>query len=188
MQQNPAEALLEIQRLQRHTNSILRHISFPCMLFGALMVLGTGIGMAFGGAANGMYWLLAGPTGAVFTGLYYHRRETKLGVTVNPVPWIGTSVALMAGCIATGFGGATLDVPVLSSLGPLLCISAGYLVFGRLAGSRLLQVSAAVLSMAVLAMWVMGATEQIWFAASGLYGAVTFIIGLLHRGQEVQVP
>ncbi len=187
MQQNPAEALREIEQLRIHTHKILNHFSFPAMLFGALMVVDAIIGNFFGGFAAGMFWVVAGPLGGALTGLYYHRTEARLGAETNPVPWVATAFALMVGCFAAGFGGAALELPVVSTLGPLLCISAAYLVFGRLAGSTLLSVSAVILAFAVLGMWLFGAQEQTAMIGTGLYGAATFVIGLINRRNEVRV-
>ncbi len=187
MQQNPADLLREIEQLRSRTNQVLNHFSFPCMLFGALMVMGAVIGLMAGGDRAGIFWAVAGPLGGVATGLYYWRRESKLGVIDNPGPWIAMSLGIMVGCFATGFGGAALNLPVVSTLGPLLCISAGYLVFGRLAHSTALSVSAVALAIAVIGMWLTGAPDAAGHIGSAMYGAVTFFIGLMHRRQEVQV-
>jgi hypothetical protein len=187
MQQNPAEALREIEQLRSRTHRQINHFSFPLMLFGALMVVDAAIGMAFGGLAAGLFWVVAGPGGGAATGIYYHRRESKLGVETNPMPIIATAVAMMVGCFAAGFGGAALDLPVLSTLGPMFCISAGYLMFGRLVDSMSLQMSAVFLAIVVLLMWLFGSPEQTAGIGTGLYGAVTFVIGLFNRRNEVKV-
>ena len=187
MQQNPAEALREIEQLRARTHKQLNHFSFPLMLFGALMVVDAAIGIAFGGLPAGLFWIVAGPAGGAATGIYYYRREMKLGVESNPTPIIATAVAMMIGCFAAGFGGAALELPVLSNLGPMFCISAGYLMFGRLVDSMSLSISAVCLAIVVLLMWLFGSPEQTAGLGTGLYGAVTFVIGLLNRRHEVKV-
>lgn len=188
MQQNPAEALREIDQLRNRTNEALNHFSFPCMLFGALMVIGAVIGGLAGGIAAGIFWAVAGPLGGAATGMYYYRRESKLGAQTNPAPWIVTSLAIMVGCIVTGFGGANLGLPAVSALGPLLCIAAGYVAFGKIARSLSLSISAVFLAVAVVTMYLSGAnSDQIAIAGSALYGTVTFVIGLMNRRNEVRV-
>jgi hypothetical protein len=188
MQQNPAETLREIDQLRGRTHKVLNHFSFPCILFGALMVISAAVGLVAGGLATGIFWMVAGPVGGAVTGLYYRRRERALGVETSPRAWIVTSVAILIGCMSAGFGGAALDLPMLSALGPLLCISAGYLVFGRLSNSTSLSVSAVVLAIVVVAMWLTGAGEQVGSVGTALYGVVLFTIGLMNRRTEVWAP
>lgn len=187
MQQNPAEALREIEQLRSRTHRQINHFSFPLILFGALMVIDAAVGIAFGGRSAGLFWIVAGPAGGAATGFYYHRRESKLGVESNATPIIATAVVMMVGCFAAGFGGAALDLPVLSTLGPMFCISAGYLMFGRLVDSISLQMSAVVLAIAVLLMWLFGSPEQTAMIGTGLYGAAILVIGLVNRRREVKV-
>lgn len=185
MQQNPAETLRDIESIRIRTQQQLNHFWFPLMLFGALSIVSAVVGAAYGGPAVGMFWLVAGPLGGAATGLYYHKRESRLGVETNPVPWIATAAGIMVGCFATGFGGGALDMPALSTLGPLLSIAAGYLIFGRLARSMAISLSAAFLALAVLVMWLLGTPEVTSQIGAALYGALTFVIGLVSRRREV---
>lgn len=187
MSSEPAQTLQAVELVRSRTNEILHHFSFPCMVFGAAMVIGAVIGLIAGGAVAGRFWIIAGPAGGIATAVYYARRESRIGATSNAAPWVVTSLVIMAGCLGTGFGGAALNLPVLSMFGPLLFISGGYLVFGRLAQSPALSVSAAILTLTVLVAWLAGANEQTGHIVSGLYGVVTFGIGFLNRRNEVRV-
>ncbi|CAN5882789.1 hypothetical protein BH23ACT12_BH23ACT12_06650 [soil metagenome] len=142
MHQNPAEALRDIEQIRSRTQQQLNQFWFPLMLFGALAVISSIVGAVYGGFAAGMFWLVAGPLGGAATSFYCYKREARFGVETNPAPWIATSVGIMVGCFATAYGGAALELLILSTLGPLLTISAGYLVFGRLARSMAVSVSA----------------------------------------------
>jgi len=185
MQQNPAETLRDIELIRTRTQQQLNHFWFPLMLFGGLSMVSAVVGAVYGGPAVGMFWLIFGPLGGAATGLYYHKRESRLGVETNPVPWIATAIGIMVGCFASGYGGGVLDLPVLSTLGPLLSIAAGYLIFGRLARSMAISVSAVVLAIAVLVMWLLGTPEVTSQIGAALYGALTFFIGFVSRRREV---
>ncbi|HEX2180549.1 MAG TPA: hypothetical protein VHL54_13740 [Actinomycetota bacterium] len=187
MQQNPAEALREIDQVRNRTHNVLRHSSFPCMLFGALMLAGALISGLAGGLAGGIFWAVAGPVAGAATAIHYQRREHRLGVETNPMPWFATGLGVLIGCVVTGFGGAALELPAVSTLGPLLCIAAGYLVFGRVAGSLSLSISAVVLAAAVVALWLSGVDpDPLATTGNAAYGVVTFAIGLVNRRHEVR--
>lgn len=184
MQQNPAEALREIEQLRTRTQQQLDAFWFPLMLFGALTVISAIVGAVYGGVASGMFWLVAGPLGGAATGFHYYKRESRLGVESNPVPWIATAVGIMVGCFATGFAGGSLELPALSTLGPLLTISAGYLIFGRLAHSMTVSVAAVLLGLAVVVMWLAGLGERTAGYGAAVFGIVTFGIGVTSRRRD----
>lgn len=188
MQQNPAEALREIEQLRNRTHQQLDAFWFPLMLFGALAVVSSFVGAVYGGFAAGMFWLVAGPLGGIATGFYYDKRESRLGVESNPVPWIATSVGVMVGCFVTGFAGGSLELPVLSTLGPLLTISVGYLVFGRLAHNMRVSVVAVLIGLAVVVMWLAGLGERTASYGAALFGIVTFGIGVASRRRDAGAP
>ncbi len=184
MQQNPAEALRDIEHLRNRTQQQLNAFWFPLMLFGALSVVSSIVGALYGGFAGGIFWLVAGPLGGAATSFYYYKRESRLGVESNPFPWIATAVGVMVGCFATAFGGASLELPVLSTLGPLLTISAGYLIFGRLAHSPMVSVAAVLLGLTVVVMWLAGMGDQTASYGTALFGVVTFGIGVASRRRD----
>ncbi|MGQ0680466.1 MAG: hypothetical protein ACT4OM_12570 [Actinomycetota bacterium] len=188
MSKDPAAMLGEIDRLSRRTNNLLNPIAMPSILFGTLMVISAGIGAFAGGQALGWFWMVAGPLGGTATAWYYHRREDRLGFQTNPLPWVATAVLVMVGCVAAGLGGEFLSNQALSALGPLLVISAGYSVFGRLGRSRPVQGSAVALGLAVLAMWALGVTSvSAASAVTAVYGFVILMIGAASRRSEENV-
>lgn len=173
------ETLAELRRLRRRTRGTLRSVWFPLVLFGALSIVSAPF-YAIGGAAVGVFWLLAAPAGIVVTSRYFHRRERRLGLEGAAAPYVATGIAMALAAWLTGALGGGGDV---STYGPPLAIAAGTLVFAALDRSaQLAAVAAALLAVA-------GAVALAGLDSPGPLLAVSFgagylIAGLLFRRDE----
>lgn len=136
--QEVSAALASVDRVRERTRSDLRSSWFPLVLFGSLTVLSGILSLAYGPVVFAPFWAVAGPLGGILTGAYYVRRQQRKGVLEPSARYVVLAVALMAGCFATGWGGAALGIWQMSVVGPYLVVSAAYVLFAIFEHSPLL--------------------------------------------------
>jgi hypothetical protein len=183
MATDPTKSLLsEIGRLRRRTRADLQGIWFPLVLFGALSMASALVALRFGGVPLGLFWVVAAPAGSAVTAVYYRRRARRIGLEAPATPYVITAAVLVLGAFLTGGLGGALGVATVSALGPPLCVSAGYLLFARLAHSWGLAAVAIALSALTVAIGIakMPADQATWSLAM-VYGAVFVGTGLFFR-------
>jgi hypothetical protein len=183
-----AGTLQEIEALRNRTRSTLGDIWVPCVIFGALMMIGEMVDRLVGGAgaAPAIFWALLGPVGGSLTASYYRRRDHRLGAERRMLPYVVTAVAMIVGTVGMVFLGTALGIEKLAAVGALMVVAAGYLVFARLSRSTMLSVTSVGLALAVLAMWAVGlGSSQIGFVGNELYGLALLVVGLLNRPRRM---
>lgn len=183
--EHPHILLHDVERLRQRTRSHLQAIWFPLVVFGGLSMMSAAVAWRFGGPSLGVFWLAAAPAGSVVTAVFYRRREHRIGLEAPPAPYVVAAIGIILGAFLTGGLGGALGAAAVSAIGPPLCVSAGYLVFARLARSRGLAVVAGVLAVLTLtlaaahvkpdrAAWVLALT----------YGTVFGLTGLVYRMRQ----
>jgi len=175
-----ATTLAGIRATREKTRSDLCSYWFALVLFGTLTLLSTPFYSMGDGTEVGLFWLVAAPLGMAVMARYHHNRDEEIGVRPAPRAYVITSVALIAACFATGFGGGLADQPDVSSFGPPLAIAVAYVVFARLDRSALLAVMACVLGGLTIALAVADASNPGPILAA-TYGASFLITGLMVR-------
>jgi hypothetical protein len=175
LEQSQAKALLTAAEGARaRTRSVLSANWFPMIVFGMLALVSVPVAEFWSWTAEAALWLIGAPLATVATALWYRSRAIKIGVSVNPWPYVVTAVAIMVGCTATGIAGRGGPV---SYAGPLLVIGLGYLVFGRL--DRSLVGAAFGAAMAIVAIIVFALKPQHLYALTMLpFGAGSVLLGL----------
>lgn len=187
--QQAAQTLQQIAEIRRATRGKLKSLWFPLVLWGSL-TLGSLVAVAafadgVPGAGLGLYWAIAGPAGGVATGSYYQRREQRLGLQSAPTPYVLTGIGIFLGAFAAGAGGAALGSKMLSALGPLLVVSAGWLVFAWLDRSSVVAALALGLAAAAVAVWESGMqASDAALVGSLLYGGSFIAVGLCYLSVE----
>ena len=180
-----AQLVHEIEHLRRRTRASLHHVSFPCVMFGALMLASAAIVATAGGPSVGLFWMVAGPLGGVATGRHYQRRERRMGLEGPAWPGVAVGLGIMAGCFLTGGLGGALGLETLAAVGPLLVVSAGGLGFALLHRSVPAAVVAVALATLVVGLWAMGVgPRQLGPLGTALYGATLLGLGLAYRAPQ----
>lgn len=180
--ERPEILLQDVEQLRQRTRSHLHAIWFPLVVFGGLSMLSAAVAWRFGGAALGVFWLGAAPAGSLITGAFYRRRERRIGLEAPPAPYVIAAAGIILGAFVTGGVGGAFGAASVSAIGPPLCVSAGYLVFARLARSPGLAVVAAALAALdlTLAAARMQPNRAAWVLALA-YGVVFVLTGLTYR-------
>ncbi len=129
--QDAHQTLQKIDGLRASTRERLHSSWFPNILWGTLVLIGGPIA-DLTGAWVALYWAVIAPLGGIATGLYYHRREERLGLRDNPWPWLAVAVALVVGAFIAG---AFLPGDPQGT-GPMLVAAAGVTSFGMLSHHR----------------------------------------------------
>ncbi|MGI8593301.1 MAG: hypothetical protein ACR2ML_02860 [Solirubrobacteraceae bacterium] len=176
-----AETLAELAHLRSRTRGTLRSFWFPLVLFGGLTLASAPL-YAIGGAAVGVFWLVAAPAGIVATSRYYRRRELRLGIEGPTAPYVATGIAIALAAWLTG----ALGGEEVSTYGPSLAIAAGTLVFAALDRSAALAGVAAGLVAAAAAVALAGVGTAAAPLLAAAFGAGYLIAGLLFRRDERQ--
>lgn len=174
LDRSQAKALLaSTEGARSQTRSVLSTNWFPMILFGVLALVSIPVAEFWPGRAVAALWLVGAPLATLATALWYRSRTIEIGVSVNPLPYVATAVAIMVGCTATGIAGRGGPV---SYAGPLLVIGLGYLVFGRL--DRSLLGAGFGLAMAAVAITVFAFKPQHVYALTMLpFGAGSLLLG-----------
>jgi hypothetical protein len=174
--------LHEIERLQGQTRSVLKSSWFPLLVFGVLNVCAAAIPQ---GPALGIYWSIAGISGAIATSVYYSRRERTTGVQGPFLPYIATSAGIFIGCFAAGAVGGTFDLDRLAALGPGAVVAAGVVVFGILDHNKVLAGVGVVLGVLVAGLWMSSVSPSGAAVILALtVGTIFIVTGLLFYFSE----
>jgi hypothetical protein len=186
MASQPADTLLnDIERLRRRTRADLHETWLPLVLFGALSIAGAAVALRFGATSLALFWGVSAPAGSVATAIYYHRREHRVGLQVAAAPYIVAAAAIIVGAFLTGGVGGAVGAATISAFGPPLCISAGYLLFARLARSRgLAAVAVALAVLTVAAAAARMSPDQAAWSLSLIYGVAFLATGLVFRASS----
>lgn len=178
------ELLDQVGQLQHRVQTTLRSFWFPMVVFGALALISAPITF-LAGEAVGIFWALAGPGGGGLIARHYHLRERALGIESSALPYVSTSLGIMVGCFAAGFGGDMLDSEVISFVGPYVVVSLGFIVFARLDRAPAVAVVAAGLG--ALAIGLGAALDDARHTAAILgaaYGGVFLSTGWRYRRSD----
>ncbi len=181
-QSSAADAVGDIDRLRQSTRADLKALWFPLILFGSAMLASTVVIAQLGVEWLGAYWGVVGPLGGAVTGLFYSRREQRLGVEGPALPYVATGIALMVGCFGVVAAGLAVDNEALVAAGPYIVISLGYLSYAWLERSLLVAVVAAGLGMVTIVLAASElSTDNMTLTLAATYGFVFLGTGLMFR-------
>ena len=185
-----AETLDQVDRLRREAHRRSRgspdQLWLPFMLFGALVLATPVVEAMWGGRSVGIYWAVAGPLGAILCGWYYRLRERRVGLEVPALPYVLVSAGIVVGSMILGWVGG-VSGSSLAWMGPLLIVSAGYVIFAWLDRSSALALLAIALAAVVIALYVSPLDDQTASVTAALtFGGVLLATGLffLVRGSR----
>jgi len=176
-------ALQEFRDLQQHTRTQLRAFWFPLILFGGLSILSAPLAEMGEGQALGIFWLIAGPVGGGVTGLYFHRRELRVGAGRNGLPYIITALGILVGTSAAGWFGGVTGRERLSQYGPPLVVAVAYLVFARLEKSIALAALSSTWLVLTVTLTLTDPARGTGYLAAG-FGISAISLGLYFRQQD----
>lgn len=158
-----SQTLQDVERIRSSARELLDVSWFPFLLWGSLVMTSavfTQIGD--GDAAIALYWMIAAPSGVVATALYYHRRESAIGLFDRREPlYIATAVAMVIGAMLAG----ALGEGTFAEVGPVYPIAAGLLVFAAINRSVLVAVTAIALAAAATILLITEPDEAALYAA-----------------------
>ena len=179
--QQALETLQRVEQLRAKTRGDLRDFWFPLVLFGGLTLASAAMALTGlpDGVGTAIFWAVAGPAGGVAVAVYYHRRELALGATRAPLPYVATSIGLMA----LAFGLPAVTRGDLREVVSVFAVAAAYAVFAWLERSPTLAglaVFLAVVPPAVLALDVAAAGP----VTAVITGAVILGTGIRARRAE----
>lgn len=177
----------EIERVRREARQRgrgeLRDLWLPFVLYGTLLLATPLVEELVGGAGVGIYWMIAGPSGAAICGWYYHGRELRIGLEQNAAPYVAVAIAIIVGASLLGWIGGEVGTE-LAWAGPLLVVSAGYVAFSWLDRRIALAVAPIILAGIVVGLWVSGIDPDTAGDISTVaYGGVFIATGLVFRLQ-----
>ena len=146
------QLLDSVDSARRRTRSVLSTNWFPMMLFGLLALVSVPVYQIWSWQAMAALWMVGAPVAGIATGRWYRSRANSIGISVNPVPYVITALAIFVGCIAFGIAG---HGDALSYAGPIMVIGLGYVAFAVVDKSLLDAVfgaATAAVGIAVLAL------------------------------------
>jgi len=168
-----------VEEARRRTRHLISDYWFPNVFFGATALVAAALLEKGWVSAMIVLWAVAGPIGIALTGLYYYRKEGKLGVARTPWPYALTGIGIFVGCMATGFIGRG---HLLSYAGPLAVIGLGYLLFAwleRKLGIALVGALTLLLGASLLFL----SPGQAYVLALAFFGAAALLVGIWNRIQ-----
>lgn len=115
-----------VQRARHQTRSVLSTNWFPMILFGLLALVSVPVYQIWSWQAMAALWIVGAPLAGVATGGWYRSRANRIGISVNPIPYVITALAIFVGCMAFGIAGRG---DALSYAGPVMVIGLGYVAF-----------------------------------------------------------
>ncbi len=170
----------EVSEVRSRTRCHLQSYWFPVTLFGALTLLSAPFTLIGDGSGVGWFWCVAGPLGGALVGVYYHRREQRLGVGSPALPYIITGAAMMVGAFILPI---VITGPAQASVSSY-SIAIGYLVFGILERSKML--AAVGLLIAAIPTFVIAADTAAPGMVTALFtGAIMLATGMIRRRVEL---
>jgi hypothetical protein len=125
-QSSDKQLLDSVETARRHTRSVLSTNWFPMIVFGVLALVSVPVNQIWSWPAMAALWILGAPIAGIATGIWYRSRANETGVSVNPIPYVVTAIAIFVGCIAFGVAGRG---DALSYAGPVMVIGLGYVAF-----------------------------------------------------------
>ena len=132
-----------VESARRRTRSVLSTNWFPMILFGLLALVSVAVYQVWSWQAMAALWVVGAPIAGLATGFWYRSRANEIGISVNPIRYTITSIAIFVGCIALGIAGRG---DALSYAGPVMVIGLGYVAFAVLDKSPLNAVFGAVIA------------------------------------------
>lgn len=179
--QEAASTLQDVEAHRGQARSDLQGMWFPLVLFGALTLVSAVVVVTAGPDWLGLFWLVAGPAGGAAIAVHSVRRERRRGVRRPAAGYVATAVAIVAGCLLLGSGGAALDMPELSAFGPPVVVAAGLFAFAALERSASLAAMAGVLLALPAALFALEVEPLLGTVVSAVaYGAVSLVGGLVY--------
>ena len=170
------ETLVELELVRTRVRADLAGLAsvwFPLVIFGALTLVSAPVA-ALGGAALGLYWLVASPLGLVLVWCrHYAGRSRRLGVAR---PGGHAIFAVGAGLAVCTFVAGALFAPT----GPAYTLAAGYVVMGGFARSRVMVALGVGTGVVTLALDVGGA-GRLGVLLPALIGAALLAAGMASR-------
>ncbi|MDP9071633.1 MAG: hypothetical protein M3N68_10230 [Actinomycetota bacterium] len=131
------------------------------------------------GPAIAVFWAVAAPVGTVAVCLYYRNRESRLGLSSSPMPYVAVAVAMVAGAFIL----PSVTSGDLREVVSVFAIAIGYFAFALVDREPIL----AWLGLALVAVPVafLATVPDLAAAGSGaVLGAVFLVTGLVLRGRE----
>jgi hypothetical protein len=162
-----------ISGIQRSTREAVRASWVPYLVFGALAVLSAPVTQIDDGAANGIYWLVAGPIGLAITWRYYRRHEISIGA-LDRNEYLNAAICAAMVVGATAVGWLTSDS--FSQAGWVLPIGAGLLAFGALERGVIEMAAGGAMLVFAGALIAIDPGEAVLIAALGT-GAILLVAG-----------
>lgn len=181
MRPDEAAAMLqEITTVRRRTRGVLRSFWFPLVVFGPLMLISGALALVTDGPVTGLFWAVAGPLGSVAVCLHYRKRESRLGLSSSPLPYVLVMVAMLAGAFAL----PALTSGELRGVVSLFAIAAGYLALAAL--DREPWLAGLGLALALVPLALLAAAPGMAAAGSGaILGTAFLATGVVLRRREL---
>lgn len=175
---NASEALEDVERIRSSTRELLDVTWFPFVLWGSLVLISAAFTqIGDGDAAIAIYWMLAAPIGVAATAVYYHRRESAIGLFDRNEPlYIAIAVTMVIGAMLAG----ALGEGTFAEVGPVYPIAAGLLAFATINRSALVAVTAFGLAAAATVLLITSPEDASLYAALS-QGAIMLIAGAIAR-------
>ena len=175
-----AAKLREIDTVRRHTRGVLRSFWFPLVVFGPLMLISGVLALFAEGPVIGLFWAVAGLAGSVAVCLHYRNRESRLGLSSSPLPYVLVMVAMLAGAFIL----PALTSGELRGVVSMFAIAAGYLVFAAL--DRELWLVWLAFALALVPLSLLSAAPDLAAPGSGvILGAAFLGTGIVLRRREL---
>lgn len=178
-----ARTLEEIGALRRDTRRALQAFWFPLLLFGTLTLVSSPLFAIADGSGVGLFWAVAGPAGGIATGVYYARRQHRLGLCRPASPYL----AVAAGIVVGAFGLPLLVSGDLEAVVSNLAVAAGYLGFALIERDARIAAIAAVLGAVPLVMLAV-APGSAGLVTALVTGSVLVASGVAFRRSQAAAP
>jgi hypothetical protein len=170
------ETLVELELVRARVHGDLAGLAsvwFPLVVFGGLTLASAGAAASGGGAALGVFWVVASPLGLVLVWRHYARRSRRIGIAAPG----GHAMFALGAALAVGtFAAGALFPPT----GPAYTLAAGYLVMGRVARSRTMTLLGAATAAVTLAL-ELGGVARLDIVLPALLGGALLLAGMASR-------
>jgi hypothetical protein len=174
-----AATLAAIDQARRRTRAAVHQAWFPMTLFGIFGLASAPLCAVGHGLGQGLFWLVAAPTGGVMTARFYHRRALATGAGVRGGPYWAVGAGIF---VAAWIAGAT-ESPSVETAGPMVAVALGYLVFAWLERSWPVAVCSAILATFAVGVGIAGIHGGC-VVLSLTFGALFTVTGVVLRRRE----
>ncbi|MEA3502751.1 MAG: hypothetical protein U9R47_08255 [Actinomycetota bacterium] len=123
-----ADLIAHAEDARRRTRDALDGAWFPMLLFGTVTLASAAVAWRYGGESLAVFWAVAGPAGAVATGVFYGLRAKRTGVARSPLPYLGVVAVLLVGAFVL----PAITTGTLREVISAIWVGACYVAFGRL--------------------------------------------------------